>query len=301
MTNQKVPADIVINETVVSEVLLDQFGLHIENIKLLGEGFDNAVYLINHNLVFRFPRRAEAISLIEHEMNILPRIKSHIQLEIPCPEFFGTPSQQFPRPFYGHRIIDGISGCKVNFSRAEYEQTAIDIARFLRGLHSLNLADLNLKKEEISPAFDRSDFPRLEEFFNKRVNDISYHYGLSSYQANFRKICDDARSYVPKRVSFIHGDMYHRHLIFRDNKLHGIIDWGDSSWGDPVTDLGIVYQFLPCYTHPHFFAEYGPVDDNAKNYARFIGVYLAIALLWFGHDRNDHDLIRTSLATITGI
>ena len=39
-----------------------------------GAGWDNAAYLVNGEWVFRFPRRAIAVDLLEAEVHVLPRL-----------------------------------------------------------------------------------------------------------------------------------------------------------------------------------------------------------------------------------
>lgn len=48
---------ITINENIARELIESQKHIHVESINLLDEGWDNFVYLVNKNLIFRFPRR----------------------------------------------------------------------------------------------------------------------------------------------------------------------------------------------------------------------------------------------------
>jgi aminoglycoside phosphotransferase (APT) family kinase protein len=304
MNSQVVPADIEINESVMQKLLNEQFHLQAQGVVLLGEGFDNAVYLVDGIWVFRLPRRAEAIELVAMEMRVLPLLKNRLSLKIPEPVFLGQPSKTFPRPFYGHALIEGHSGCSVHLSPKEYEQAATDLGRFLKQLHEIDISELGLTAADMIPVFDRGDFNRLIKVFDNRLLEVVKHYDLKIYRDKMDNICEAARAYRNARGAqcFIHGDVYNRHLIFdKDNRLSGIIDWGDCAIGDPVADLGVVYGFFPKGCHQWFWAAYGVIDQETKDYARFIGLYYAVALLWFGHDRKDHDLIRTSLATFMEI
>lgn len=297
-----VPADIIIDAKIVSTLLQEQFALCVEKISLLGEGWDNSVFLVNGDLVFRFPRRKEAAGLVEKEMRVLPLLKDRLTLSIPDPIYFGKPTPAYESAFYGHQLIKGQSGCSVRLSKNEYERAAIDLGLFLRGLH--DIGDLPPLATNVEPSFDRTDFEKYYQTFVERLRTVEQWYDLTAHQNKFEEICNDAQKYRPvstKKV-LIHGDFYHRHLIFNESmRVSGVIDWGDSSIADPVGDLGIIYQFLPQSARKYFFETYGDVDDNALHYARFIGLYLAVALLWFGYDRKDQDLIRTSLWTFAEI
>lgn len=299
-----IPADITINETIVAKIIDEQFGLLAKKIVLLGEGFDNAVYLVNDLWVFRLPRRAEAVQLIATEMRILPLLHERLPVTIPLPQFLGVASETFARPFYGHEIIRGESGSRVRLTLQECGNAAQDLGIFLRTLHDIDVNILGVAPHDFPLFFDRCDFSQLGPLFEKRLQEISVSYNLNAYRKKIVNIVDNAREYerTKDHLKFIHGDMYHRHLIFNaKHSLAGIIDWGDTGIGDCVADLGIVYQFFPAKVRARFFDSYGTVDEQVHAYARFLGLYYAATLLWFGHDRQDQDLIHTSLWTLSEI
>lgn len=302
MTNV-IPADIEINPSIVHKIINEQFGIRAADIRLLGEGFDNAVYLVDDSIVFRFPRRAEAVNLIEREIAFLPLLADHVGVAIPTPTHIGRPSETFQRPFYGHPLLKGQSGSAINLSRDEYFDLAIQLAEFLRRLHAINPLDLGLSTQDSEPLHDRTDFKKIYGFFVNRLNQIEKIYSLDTYKEKFDEICDGAKDYQSRtHVGFIHGDLYHRHLIFDDlHRLYGVIDWGDSALSDQTADLSVVFQFLPQFVHETFFKFYGDVTTAELKYAKFLGLYYAVALLWFGNDRKDEDLIKTSLRTIREI
>lgn len=303
MNTKIIPADVVIDQALVGELVAQHFNLSVHSISMLGEGWDNAVFLINHDLVFRFPRRKEAVPLIEMEMRLLPQLHGKVPVSIPHPIFIGQPSALFNRPFYGHELIPGSPGSAVSLTTHQYEHAAHDIGVFLKQLHRINPKSLGLSYNAKVP-FHRTDFAVSLRKFKERLKAIESSYDLKSYQKKINHICKAASHFYPEKSMpvLVHGDLYHRHLIFNHHhQLTGAIDWGDAGLADPVADLGIVYQFLPASVHPIFFKAYGKVDHEALQYARFIGLYFAIALLWFGHDRNDQDLIKTSLRTLAQI
>lgn len=299
-----VPSDIELNDAIVRAVLHEQFKLSVSSCRLLGEGFDNLVYLINDALVFRFPRRLEAVELIRREMSILMKLADQVTLKVPHPTYIGQASALFPRPFYGHPLLEGRSGSSVKLSDGQLATAAKTLARFLRSLHGLDVAELHLNPNDLTPIFDRADWPRMKGNFVERFGEIKKNYPMKAHEEKISIILSEAEGYQLNRAhtSLIHGDLYHRHLLFDEhNRLDGVIDWGDAGVGDSIADLGIVYQFFPKACHQDFFSIYGDVPIQSKKYARFLGIYYAIVLLWFGHDRRDQDLIYTSLWTIENI
>ena len=153
----------------------------------------------------------------------------------------------------------------------------------------------------MKPVFDRVDIKQMLVTFTQRIKDIESIFNLKPYTKKISAITDKAQSYVPNSSGFclIHGVLYHRHLIFsKDCHLTGIIDWGDTCISDPTVDLGVLFQFFPQRFHDDFWESYGKVTEPAKHYARFLGLYSSVALLWYGHDKEDEYLIETSLKTL---
>lgn len=68
-------------------------------MRLLSEGWDNTVWLVDGRWVFRFPRREGVIPGIEREMVLLPRLAP---LPIPVP-VFGRPAEGYRWPFLARR------------------------------------------------------------------------------------------------------------------------------------------------------------------------------------------------------
>lgn len=302
MAREIVPSDIEINARVVEQVIFEQFGIKTQSCELMGEGWDNAVFLVNKQWAFRFPRRKEAVELLEREILVLTALSSQLGLKIPKPAFIGKPSEIFQRPFFGHEFLQGKTGCSVELSKDGFILAARDLAKFLKELHALSPKELDLPLV-LEPAYNRAEFQRMSALFLDRLEQVEETYDLRQYHAKMEDICAKAQAYHPKEIVavLVHGDLYHRHLIFNHDRLSGVIDWGDTCIGDPVADLGVLFQFFPKFTHDAFFAVYGEVSALALDYARFLGLYYAIALLWYGHDRNDQGLISTSLKTLEAI
>jgi aminoglycoside phosphotransferase (APT) family kinase protein len=298
------PADISIDQDLAIKLIFDQFGITTKHIRLLGEGFDNKVWLINDHLVFRFPRQKVAIELLEHELNLLPHLKDRLPVKVPEPLYVGEPTQSYDAPFYGHEILAGRTGCTVSLSEDEFKTLARDLGQALKALHSLDFKALGLSPNELLPLYDRVDIKRMSAWLNERWASVKTNYNLEAFNQKFSQIVDQAQYYKAKEnpLVLVHSDLYHRHLLFNHhNKLVAFIDWGDSCLSDRVVDMSVVFQFLPKSVHDIFFNSYGPLSPEEIHYGRFLGLYYAVTLLWFGHDRQDQSLIASSLKAINDI
>lgn len=293
-----VPADIIIDETGAQKLIRADFPqVKADSITLIGEGWDNLVFLVDNHWVFRFPRRRVAVPLLEQEIKVLHALRGQLPLEIPNPAFLGTASTQFSAPFYGHAQIIGTTGCKVSLSQTQYGQAASKLAVFLRTLHSIKLT--SSEQSDIgAPHFNRLDFPRLRASLGERQEPLRLAFGADAFDSLVERLCEGAKDYASQGFGLIHGDLYDRHLIFNDrNELSGVIDFGDAGMSDPVIDLGVVYQFFPPDAHSIFFETYGSLSESGHRYARFLALYSAVCLYWYGNDRDDESLQKSGLVT----
>lgn len=57
--------------------------------------------------IFRFPRRAIAVELLEMENRLLPPLGGCLPVPIPSPCFYGQLTETYPFPFSGYRKLAG--------------------------------------------------------------------------------------------------------------------------------------------------------------------------------------------------
>ena len=156
----------------------------------------------------------------------------------------------------------------------------------------------------LCPLYDRINRPQMLIWLLERFEAIKDIFDLGQYEVVIQGIIFNSSTYKPRLrpVVLVHGDLYHRHLLFnKHNRLAGVIDWGDSCLSDRVVDLGIVYQFLHPDVRDAFFTTYGEVSAEELSYARFLGLYYIISMLWYGNDRQDMSLITSSLTALRRI
>lgn len=256
-------------------------------VESLGEGWDNTVYLVGGEWVFRFPRRQVAVPLIEAEIRVLPRLASVLPLAIPEPRFVGGPSEGYPWPFYGYRLLPGRTACRARPSVEARVAAAPLLGGFLRALHAVDAVEAGAPPDTLR----RADLP-------PRV--LQMHERLDRLQE--RGVLADARPWhlfleeapVPGPTAeprLLHGDLYARHLLLDPaDRPVGVLDWGDIHVGDPAVDLGIAYSFLPAGARGALFDVYGPVDEATAARARLRGLFHAVAIALYGHAVDDGDL-----------
>lgn len=303
MSNELWHADILITDELVINCIENQFPSlkPLEKIECLGEGWDNKVYLINKNIIFRFPRRKIAVELIARENAVLTSLQPIIHINIPHPTFLGNASIDYPYPFHGYKMILGQSGFEAALTEDERIASIRPLAHFLKQLHSIDAAQaLNLGAK--AQVFDRTKkevIISLQERVNKIVARNILHINRKEFQREFETAL--ALKLPQENHCLVHGDLYSRHLMFNKGQLTGIIDWGDVGINNRSIDLSVIWSFYPKQSHSQFFEIYGLVDSPTWNYARFLGLYSSFTTALYASDTGDKLLLIESINAIQRI
>lgn len=267
-------------------------------VEPLGVGWDNSAFGVNGAYVFRFPRRPIAAPLVETEGRLLPMLAPRLPLPIPTPTLLGHPGDGYPWPFIGHALIPGRTACAAALDQERRGRLAEPLARFLAALHATpaeeaarhgagpdTLARLDLTRR----------LPRAHELLDRLT-----HRGEVANPRSLGAILDAAPpTYVPRSDVLVHGDLYARHLLVdTDDRLAGVIDWGDVHLGDPAVDLAIAHTFLPPAAQDAFRRAYGAIDDATWRIARLRGVWHTLMVLEYGLGVADSDLVRECRITL---
>lgn len=304
MGTEKWHADIQIWDELAKGCIENQFPelSPLKEIKFLAEGWDNKVFLVNGEIIFRFPRRNIAVALIEQENKILEKLPPLFHIEIPRPKYIGRPSHNYPYPFQGYKRIEGVSGCHTQLSEQDRAESIVPLSIFLKGLHGVNESEA-LSIGAKSQVFDRTNVIETVAALNDRANKIIDRKIIGINKAHFQreiKIAQEIK--LPsENKCLVHGDLYCKHLMFNKGKLTGVIDWGDIGINNRSVDLSVIWSFYPAKCHNRFFEIYGPVDLPVWQYARFLGLYSAFTIMLYGHDIGDTLLVTEAINSIKRI
>jgi aminoglycoside phosphotransferase (APT) family kinase protein len=260
------------------------------------EGWDNAGFLVDDAVLFRFPRRAIAVDLLTREIALLPRIAPLLPLPISAPQYHGIWRGEARWPFAGYRILAGEPVSLRDLDDDARIRIAVPLANFLRDLHALDakpLIDSGLPDD----LFGRFDAGKLLPRVAARVATArAAGYDVPS---GVLRWFDDHPPRLDERRTLVHGDLYARHLLLdADGSACGVIDWGDMHVGMPAIDLAAAHTMLPPEAHAAFLAAYGPVDDAVWSAARWRGVYSAMVALEYGITAGAEDMRRCGAAAL---
>jgi len=268
-------------------------------LESMGAGWDNTAYLVNGEWVFRFPRRTIAVPLLETEGRVLPALALRLPCPIPTPVWFGRPDAGYKWPFLGYRRLEGHVASDMDLDDAARAALALPVARFLRALHDVPLAET--QAWGVPPdAFGYLDGARLERLARPALADLVAR-GTLADAGPWLDVLEAGLAALPLggELAVVHGDFYSRHiLVDSGGRMSGVIDFGDLHLDHPAVDLSVVWSVLPPPARAGFFAIYGEVDGRTRAAARLRALTSGLAQEAYGRDVGDAKIAREGVLAL---
>ena len=292
--------EVDVDEALVRRLLAEQFpDLAVATLRPFAEGWDNALWLVNGDLAFRFPRRTIALPGVEREIRVLPGLARRLPLPIPNPIHVGRPSEAFPWPFFGAALLPGDEPARV---RVPGDRTALGtgLGTFLRALHDPDVL-VDLGADLPYDPMGRGDMdvrvPRTRERFAALVG-----AGLWTVPPRADRLLAEAADLAPPDgLVLAHGDLHARHVLLdREGVPSAVIDWGDVCVGDPSIDLSPYWSLLDAPGRAAFREAYGEAALTPERLlrARVLALFLNAALVHYADDVGDLGLRAETLASL---
>jgi len=275
-------AEVTVDAGLAQRLIREQFPeLELNSLRLLGEGWDTTVWLVDDRWTFRFPRRSYPVSGLENEIAYLPQIAPRLPLRIPEPTFLGQPSEAFAWPFYGAPFLPGRELCDARLDATARIALGRPLGEFLRALHAIEL-DAELPIDPVR----RADMPFRVTRTTERLAELE-SLGLWRAPPLVEGLLERARGLpAPEPTATCHGDLHLRHLLVgEDGEPTAVIDWIDLSRNDPGVDLVLYWCALPPEGRTEFLAAYGRATDAQLLRARVLAIFLCGTLaVWGQHE-----------------
>ncbi len=282
----------------IKGIIESEFGFKVKNIVALGQGLDSIAYLVNEEYIFKMSKHEEARLNLKKEIEVLDYLQGKITLQIPNIEFY---SEKYS--VCGYKEIKGdklTSDMYDKMSESEKDKLANDIAQFLKELHSLPLP--NIDDLELNVIEDyKNDYAELKKMIYDKIPDKSKEY-LDNL---FKRILSDER--ITKYVRVLcHNDLSCNHIIMQNNKVAGIIDFGDVAITDRDKDFIYLLEnsseelgrnfglkVLNYYNHPN--------KENAVLKSDLNDEYYPIEQILGGKSKELQEMYNEGLEKIRGI
>lgn len=206
--------------------------LVIKHIEVDSSGWDNIAVIVNHEILFRFPRRPEVAKTLEIESRLLPELRQIVSLPIPNLEFIAP-------GFVGYRLIPGEPLTRELFQQlcsTERARVAQQLADFLKEIHSFPIE--RAIELGVSHTPDQQLWTNCYAEIRRHVFPLLAAHERQWTQQLFETFLDDERNFRFAPV-LLHGDFSPDHVLFdrRAKRITGVIDFGDARIGDPAYDF----------------------------------------------------------------
>ena len=197
--------------------------LDVRDVRTIEDGWDSLVLEID-GYIFRFPRRPEVVAWVEREIAFLPELAPTLPVEVPRFEYVGRDGVAY----VGYRKLDGAPA-----TPGLDEQSGVDLGRTLVALHAFPIERAGaLGVPFFDPAAWREHFERFCTDLRTRVGPLLEPGERLRAESLFAQVA--GFDFVPVLV---HGDLGPEHVLCRDGRVVGMIDWSDARIGDPALDL----------------------------------------------------------------
>jgi aminoglycoside phosphotransferase (APT) family kinase protein len=205
-------------------------------------GWDYKVLIVDGAWVIRWPRHKLAVEEIEQEVELLPVLAPLLPIEVPRFEYVSR------EPWLvAYRLIPG---------DPLVAEDPDGVRAFLDALHTVDVADVPAPR------------PDWLETYRDQANEFR-RVVLPLLDADERPrgeaLLAEVETLTDFRPALTHSDLGPEHLLVRDEKLVGVIDWGDARIGDPAID----YAWLLNGPFPDWQVDYD-LRRRARIYHRLV-------------------------------
>lgn len=272
--------------------LLMRIHLEFPNLKFFkakvnNKGWDHTIIILDNKYVFRFPKNKSYIKKIRTEMLFLNSLRD-MPIKVPNYLFISK-----DKSFGGYQLISGKELTKTRFQKLNNKQKKVianQLGRFLTSLHNF---PINTAKE-IGLKYEWSLEEEKKEY-NKRKKAIfsALNYKEKKFVKNFVKHYFSMK--VPSKLCVIHHDFSDNHILIHKEKVNGVIDFGDSSLGDPAKDFSCLWNLGDDFVLNVYKTYKGKKDSKFLQRSRYYNYTGYLNQLYHGVVDNKKRMLKNAL------
>lgn len=210
------------------------------NITMIKHSADNIVALIDADYAVRFPRHKHAYLRGEYEKHILNKLQNIETITIPriLNEHTNNPPYVITSFVPGHHMSPATVRALPEDIQHQFAQ---EVSRFAYKMHTaFTLSEeLALRKELGLDELDGEE--PWPDYFKRVVGNGQFSTPLQEKLAkqcysDWAILCDIAPTVV------VHDDLHTENMMFDNDRLVGVLDFGDANVGTPEQDLRQLYR-----------------------------------------------------------
>lgn len=275
----------------IKKIIEEKCKIVVDSIKLIGEGYDSKAYIVNNEYVFKIKFSANKKKGYEKEKAIYDFLNKKLNTTINIPNIeYSYISDDIS--ILGYKEIKGtFLTPEIYFTLAKEKQDLLkqDIAMFLKQMHNLDYSEISSytidNKQNVL-----EEYQLLKETIYDSFTDIE-----KQYVENFMQILHNTTIFDGRKC-LCHNDFSCNHLLLDDNRLVGVIDFGDSGIIDEYCDFIYLLEDSKEEIGVSFGEDilrlYGNIDiSKAKEYQDVVEQYYPIETIVYGIKNNKPDFI----------
>lgn len=275
----------------IKKIIEEKCKIVVDSIKLIGEGYDSKAYIVNNEYVFKIKFSANKKKGYEKEKAIYDFLNKKLNTTINIPNIeYSYISDDIS--ILGYKEIKGtFLTPEIYFTLSKEKQDLLkqDIAMFLKQMHNLDYSEISSytidNKQNVL-----EEYQLLKETIHDSFTDIE-----KQYVENFMQILHNTTIFDGRKC-LCHNDFSCNHLLLDDNRLIGVIDFGDSGIIDEYCDFIYLLEDSKEEIGVSFGEDilrlYGNIDiSKAKEYQNVVEQYYPIETIVYGIKNNKPDFI----------
>lgn len=278
----------------ISKVRKEFPEIKFKKVKLITEGWDHDVLLLDDRLIFRFAKNKRYKQNFEREVKFLKQFFEISDIKVPDYIYLGK-----DKTFGGYYKIAGkelAPRLYRKLSKNKKQRLIQDIAKFLTTLHNFPIQ--KAKKLGFEPYLAWTEQPKwMKNKFQPKVRKYLTEK-QNAFVKNFTQVFSKSLRHTKSVLG--HYDLGHDHIfIDKNGRVTGIIDFGDINLSDPARELSGFYDIdknLPKQIYKYYR---GPKDPEFLERAKKHNVHKWIFLLYESKINRKHaNLFRPAIAKI---
>jgi aminoglycoside phosphotransferase (APT) family kinase protein len=274
-------AEVDVSEDLVRRLLAAQHpDLVDRRLRLVANGWDNAIFRLGDDLAVRLSRRQLGADLVANEHRWLPELAARLPMPIAAPVRTGRPTEEYPWAWSVCSWFDGEVAADAALSAPALE--AQRLGAFVRALHTEAPPEAPDNPWRGQPIADLR--PRIDENVD-RLGTLVVRRVVARRAAELSDVDDWTGPPI-----WLHGDLHTANVVVRHGRLAAVLDFGDITSGDPACDLAIAWMLFTGSDRTIFRAaastDDAPVDDATWQRAQVWALHFALLYLLHSADND---------------
>ena len=217
--------------------------LEIRSIRNSSDGAANDVFVVNEQLVFRFPKNdSSADESLANEVKVIELLRKRVEMPLPEFEFVADDLTVHKfivgKPFSLHDFF--------NLNEIERERIVEQLAIFLKQMHGVPLVEIKQSGIALSGSdCDRAGWLELYEDVRKGLFEKMSPQKREMAREHFAPLLRD-ENFMNFEPCLINGDLKPDHILFdiEKKKVAGVIDFGNAGISDRAFDFAcLIYHY----------------------------------------------------------